>query len=60
MARAARERGLPPAVRHHGIMLDAAVCSLLADIGTNFLGLNDAEPAAVLEALARDHLLENI
>jgi len=59
LARAAERCGdTEPALRHHGTLLRMATESLLADVGRFFLDLRDAAPEQVLDALARDHLLD--
>jgi hypothetical protein len=57
LARAAEARGGAPAVRDHGRLFRAALESLLADIGAQYLGMPDAEPDDIVRALARDRLL---
>jgi len=60
MARAAASRDGPPAIQHHGKMLEAAISDLLRDIGKNFLGGKDGSPEELIRALAMDHLLEDV
>ncbi len=57
LARAAGSSDVAPAVRHRGLLLRRAVESALHDIGTEFLGLDDATPAEVLRALTEDHMM---
>jgi hypothetical protein len=59
LARAAEAAHVAPAIRHQGALLRRAVEALLGEIGAQFLDLEDgAPPERVLEALARDHLLD--
>jgi hypothetical protein len=57
LARAAERHATEPLIRHHGTALRLAIENLLADIGRQYLHLHDAPAEAVLDALARDHLL---
>jgi hypothetical protein len=59
LAHAAESDGREDAVRYHGATLRLAAESVLGQVGERFLGLPDAAPDVVLDALAADHLLEN-
>jgi hypothetical protein len=58
LARAA-EGADSPGLRHHARMMRMAVEETLSGLGTQFLGLpEDAPPRTVIQALARDHLID--
>jgi hypothetical protein len=59
LGRAAEARGETPGVRYLGTTLRLAVEELLADVGQQYLAMRDAPADAVLEAIARDHLLDD-
>ena len=55
----AGEAAESPGLRHHARMMRMAVEETLAGLATQFLGLpEDAPPRTVLQALARDHLID--
>lgn len=58
MRRAARYRRTVIYQAGPGELLQHAAESVLKEIGEQFLGLRDAPPEAVIDALARDHLLD--
>jgi hypothetical protein len=60
LARTAEGEGRAPAVRQHGALLRTALETLLGELGDQFLSLRDAPADRVLEALARDHLLQRV
>jgi hypothetical protein len=58
LARAAEARTNDPLVAHYGARLRFAIEDLLAEVATHHLGVPGAPPEQVIDALARDHLLD--
>lgn len=56
LARATDVDAVHPAVRHHARMLRMAIDDMVAAMGARFLRLHDLPTAAILSAIARDHV----